>query len=173
MTNETKKRGRPPKNKTPNEALSQHMTDSLDDRNPNGETRPRKRWGRGSGGRLTVPQKYIKDSNFYYYWALDDIERPGKIDDLKDRGYELVVDENGSPIARKAGVNSHYLMRQKMEWHKEDLQDKRDKVKKRNEVESKLGENEYAPTEDGRPEGNSEMLRKQSVSTSAENPYAD
>lgn len=170
---EPKTRGRKPKNKTDAVAASQGLADT-NERDPNATTRPPRRKMQ-AGQRLDVPERYLEGNgtDYKYRWFLDDIDRPGRIQSAEAAYWEKVTDEHGSVITRQSGNSTFFLMRLEKQYDVEDLIDKREKVKLRNQVENKLGENEYAPTADGKAEGNTEMLRKQSVSSSADNPFAE
>ena len=83
-----------------------------------------------------------KDPNYEYRWAADDPKRPGRIALLRERGYEVVVEEMeigqrtvdreskvGSAITKAAGGGiTLVLMRIPREWYEEDQKAKQAKV---------------------------------------------
>lgn len=164
---EPKTRGRKPTRKTPEQAAAQGL-EMGNERDPNKSTRP-PRVPMGAGKNLSIPAKYTADKNYRYYWFIDDPRKVGRIEQAEAAYWEVVTDDSGAPITRPSGAGKMILMKLPMEYALEDKARKQAKNRARMAEESKLGPNEYAPTEDGRPEGNAEMLRKQSTS---DNPFA-
>lgn len=83
-----------------------------------------------------------QDPNYVYRWVADDPQRPGRIDRLKERGYEVVTDKvevgqkvvdratrTGSATTRTGGGGIILvLMRIPREWFDEDQKAKQDGV---------------------------------------------
>lgn len=104
------------------------------------ETKRRKRSSvDGARDILTVSNQ---DPNFVYRWIADDPQRPGRVERLKEFGYEIVtedlevgqkaVDRNskmGSAITRLGGGGiTLVLMRQRKDWYDEDQKAKQTRV---------------------------------------------
>lgn len=104
------------------------------------EQRRRQR-GSTDGARdiLTVSNQ---DPNYVYRWVADDPQRPGRIERLKEFGYEVVTEDvqvgakavdkhskTGSAVTRLGGGGiTLVLMRQLKEWYDEDQKAKQAKV---------------------------------------------
>ena len=104
------------------------------------EVKRRKR-GSVDGARdiLTVSNQ---DPNYTYRWVADDPQRPGRIERLKEYGYEVVTEDMevggkavdkstkiGSAVTRLGGGGiTLVLMRQQKEWWDEDQKAKQAKV---------------------------------------------
>ena len=83
-----------------------------------------------------------QDPNYVYRWIAEDPQRPGRVEYLKDKGYEVVTDDMevghkavdrntkvGSVVTRLGGGGiTLVLMRQLKEWYDEDQKAKQDKV---------------------------------------------
>jgi hypothetical protein len=110
------------------------------------ERQQRKKRGsvRGTRDILAIADQ---DPNYVYRWAADDPQRPGRIERLKEIGYELVtddvevgqkaVDRNtkvGSVVTRTGGLGiTLVLMRILKEWYDEDQAAKQELVDAREE----------------------------------------
>jgi hypothetical protein len=122
--------------------------------------RKRRFEGRNSNLKLSLPTEMRDDPNWRYYWAKD---TPGRIEQLKSYGYELVEEPSvadddrntsgGTRIERHAEADKfnapvrHYLMRQPIEFYEEDQRDKRVLRQKRMEAI----EGGKTPNENGEP----------------------
>lgn len=83
-----------------------------------------------------------QDPNYVYRWVADDPQRPGRVERMKERGYDLVTDELevghkvvdrnskvGSVMTRTGGRGiTLVLMRILKEWYDEDQKAKQDAV---------------------------------------------
>ena len=101
--------------------------------------RPRRTPVDGARDILTVLNK---DPNYVYRWVADDPRRPGRIERLKERGYEVVAEKHevGQKTVDKVSQLGQFntvaggggitlvLMRQLREWYDEDQKTKQDKV---------------------------------------------
>jgi len=89
----------------------------------------------GSRNILTVANK---DPNYEYRWVLD---IPGRLDQFKKAGYEVVTDDNevgdktvdrhsklGSAQTMVRGLSTLVLMRIPREWYEEDQQMKQEEI---------------------------------------------
>ncbi len=115
----------------------------------------------GNMKKLEVPEGMLEDG-FYYRWFQD---REGRITQALSAYYEHVVDEQGNSFTRQSGPYTLYLMRLPQQYRDEDNALKKKRVDATLEAETQIGTNEYAPDEQGRPEGGTSAIR-QSVSDS-------
>lgn len=133
---------------------------SGDSRDPNHGKKPR-RVSMSAGRNLDVHGVVLDEEAFYYRWLLDSATRGGRIQKAEGAGYEFVTDHEGKKVTRPAGDGVLYLMRLPMEYRKEDLQLKHEKVLRTMEDQDRVGANEYTP--DGRSVSNR---------TVSENPFS-
>lgn len=120
---------------------------------PKGPSRP-KRIPMGAGKNLDIDRRLLDEENYYYRFIMEKKDSPGRLAQSYQAGYEHVKDHNGNNITRPAGGGSvNYLMRLLKEYRMEDLEAKKQKVYNTLSKEAQLGDNEYAPTADGRREG--------------------
>ena len=146
------------------------LAGNLDPRNPNAETRP-PRVPMKQGANVTFADVEFDREKFHYYAFLDDPKKPGRIQSARDAYWEDVPNREGVPATRpdKSG-GTHRLMRLPIEYWREDLDNKKQKIRDRMATENKLGPSEYAPDpETGKPTGGKEMFRSTSTSN---NPYS-
>lgn len=148
MSEETAPRGLD--SETP-EALAATGQVEGDPRNPNQKARP-PRIPLRHGANLNYPEEKLDKDNFAYYWFLDMASKPGRIQSAHSAYWEH-VEENGKPVTRKAGENTHYLMKLPIEYYNEDQARKAADVARTMAENMKLGRNEYAPDAKGNPEG--------------------
>lgn len=85
---------------------------------------------------------YDQDPNYVYRWVADDPQRPGRVQRLQERGYEVVqqdvqvgqkavdkLTKTGSAVTRTGGGGiTLVLMRIPKEWFEEDQKAKQDHV---------------------------------------------
>lgn len=158
------KRQRNGSNETKDQALSEGIQGG-DPRNPN---KRRERIPMQKGQNLEVPGVTLEKDKYHYHWFTEKPHRPGTLDKAKAAFYEHVHDHEGSVVSRPSGAGVTYLMKLPIEYWQEDLQTKRERVKKTLEDQTSLGPNEYAPTKNNREGGESSMVDK----TESDNPYA-
>jgi len=94
-----------------------------------------------AGAKLHVPQSMLDDESFYYRWLED---KPGRISQAKQAMYEHVLDEHGNNWVYR-GNPDMYLMRLPIEYRKEDIALKDQRITDTLKQEQKLGESEYIP----------------------------
>lgn len=153
---------------TESQALSQGLT-SENARNPNAGKRP-PRVPLQNSLNLKVPGYEFDWDNFQYRFFSENPKRPTRIMDAKAAYWETCVDHENNPIIRNNGSGGKtHLMRLPIEYWEEDLQAKRQKVNATLGEQTKLGKNEYAPTEN-RPEGGTSSMVRQTESRTIDHP---
>jgi len=109
----------------------------------------------GNAKKLEVPES-LKEEGYYYRWFQN---REGRISQAKAALYEEVTDEQGNPFTRQSGPFTMHLMRLPQKYRNEDNALKKKRVQATLEAEAQIGQNEYAPDENGRAEGGTSALR--------------
>jgi len=153
------------------EDQAQGLAANVDPRNANAETRP-PRVAMKRGANVTFADVDFDREKFHYYAFLDDPNKPGRIESARAAYWEDVPNRTGTPATRpdKSG-GTHRLMRLPIEYWREDLNTKKQKIRARMATENKLGKNEYAPdAKTGAAGGGKEMYRSTSTS---DNPFAE
>lgn len=110
----------------------------------------------GNALKLEVPES-MKEKGFYYRFFQD---RGGRINQAKAAHYEIVVDEQGNSFTRQSGPHQMILMRLPQKYRDEDLALKKKAVQATMDKEAQIGDGEYAPGEDGRPDGGTTAIRR-------------
>lgn len=153
---------------TESQALSQGIT-SENPRDPNSGKRP-PRVPLQNSLNLKVPGYEFDWDNYQYRFFSESVKRPTRIQDAKAAYWEPCTDHENNPIIRNNGSGGKtHLMRLPKEYWEEDLAAKREKVARTLGEQTKLGKNEYAPTENNREGGESSMVR-QTESRSIDHP---
>ena len=159
-------RGRPTATMTPSDAATQGL--EMNPRDPNADTRP-PRVPVGQGLNLDTGGLDLDKESYYYHWVLEMPDRPGGIQKAKAAYYEHVTDASGNIVTRPAGGGFHYLMRLPVEYRKEDLVLKKNKVLATMDAETRIGPGEYAPDPlSHRDEGGQSAVRRET----SDNPYS-
>ncbi len=153
------KRQRSAADLTESQALSQGLT-TEDTRDPNAGKRP-PRVPLNNSLNLKVPGYEFDNDRFHYRFFTENVKRPTRINDAKAAYWEACTDNEGNPIVRNNGNGGKtHLMRLPMQFWREDLAAKKAKVNATLGEQTKLGKNEYAPTEKDREGGESSMVSR-------------
>lgn len=152
---------------TESQALSQGIT-SENPRDPNAGKRP-PRVPLQNSLKLKVPGYEFDWDNFQYRF-FSESHSSTRVQDAKAAWWEHCVDHEGNPITRKNGSGGRtFLMRLPREHWEKDLAAKRQKVAATLDDQTKLGKNEYAPTENA-PEGGRTSMVRQTESRTIDHP---
>lgn len=126
---------------------------------PDGPKRP-PRIPMNAGMNLHVSESYLERDKFAYRWFAENHIKGGRIENAHGAYWEHVTDENGNNFKRSRGQDTNYLMRLELKYWREDQKLKREKVRATMEKEYSIGEGEYAPTHDGKPEGGTSAVTR-------------
>lgn len=113
-----------------------------------------------AGMNLHIPEKLLKRDKFAYRWFAESSIKGGRVEIAKGAYWEHVADSNGSNYKRPSATDTMYLMRLELQYWNADKEAKRRKVKLTMEKEISIGEGEYAPSPDGRPEGGTRAVTR-------------
>jgi len=119
---------------------------------PKGPDRP-PRIPMNAGKNLDVPPHYLDLTKFAYRFFAQNQIKGGRIEAAKAAWWEHVADDRGQNIQRYSSGDIMYLMKLELKYWKEDQELKREKVRATMTKQASIGEGEYAPSLDGRPEG--------------------
>jgi hypothetical protein len=106
-----------------------------------------------AGKNLDVSPEYLDLEKFAYRFFAQNQVKGGRIEAAKAAWWEHVADKRGQNITRYSSGDVMYLMKLERKYYLEDQERKRAKVRATMTKEASIGENEYAPTPDGKPEG--------------------
>ena len=129
------------------------------DNGPEGPDRP-PRIRLHSGKNLHVPESLLDRENFSYRWFAENSIKGGRVASAKGAYWEFFTDDQGNNLRRPSGQDQMFLMQLEIKYFNEDLDFKRQRVNATMVKETGIGEGEYAPTEDGRPEGGESSITR-------------
>lgn len=126
---------------------------------PPGPKRP-PRIPMNAGMNLHVPEKLLERDKYAYRWFAESSLKGGRIEIAKGAYWEHVSDSKGSNYKRPSATDTMYLMKLELQYWEADQKAKRQKVRLTMEKEVSIGEGEYAPSPDGRPEGGTRAVTR-------------
>ncbi len=126
---------------------------------PEGPARP-PRVRMNAGENLAVSEEYLDREKYSYRFFAENSIKGGRIESAKGAWWEHVTDSRGQNIKKPSGNDIMYLMKIELEYWEEDQKLKREKVRATMDQEASIGEGEYAPTVDGRPEGGTSAVNR-------------
>jgi len=129
------------------------------ERGPDGPKRP-PRIRLHSGKNLHVPEDLLDRENFSYRWFAENSIKGGRVESAKGAYWEFFVDASGNNFRRPSGQDQMFLMQIEKKYYLEDLDFKRQRVNATMNQESGIGDGEYAPTTDGKPEGGTSSVTR-------------
>jgi hypothetical protein len=147
-----------PKNKTQETDLTtgadMPTTTASETSTPTRERAPRVSFS--SGNKLAIPPSLIEDG-YYYYWGLDE---DGQLESLEAAYYDYVY-EKGKKVTRPAGGGyTHYLMRIREEYKKEDFAMEQEEIDRKTQAQISVKKGQYSPHSNGK-EGEGEFVKRE------------
>jgi len=108
----------------------------------------------GNALKLVIPE-HLKEEGFYYRFFQD---RGGRIPQAESAYYQPVMNEQGDQYTVQSGPYLMRAMKLPMKYRDEDNALKKNRVQATLEAEAQIGQNEYAPGENGQAEGGTSAL---------------
>ncbi len=148
MTKIKRKRGRTGTGLTENMKEANPGVESQDrEENAHGISRYNRMHAGGATKTLNIARhvmERLEKEGKHLHWGLANDK--GRLLKLIEMGYEHVIDSEGNNIQRLSGGRQQFLMAIPKEWHEDDLKLKAKAARAIFGEETKLGDNEYSPT---------------------------